>query len=72
MVEMPGKSQRFKLGIDIGGTFTDVLMLDQSSGEVNNGKLLSTPQDLSKGGITMFKRMLRASGQVRRPEACSE
>jgi len=52
-------SQRFKLGIDIGGTFTDVVMLDESSGEVYNGKLLSTPQDLSKGVIAIFERMLR-------------
>jgi N-methylhydantoinase A len=51
--------QRFKLGIDIGGTFTDVVMLDESSGEVYNGKLLSTPQDLSKGVIAIFERMLR-------------
>lgn len=34
-------------------------MLDQSSGEVLNGKLLSTPQDLSMGVIAIFERMLK-------------
>lgn len=53
-----GKTQRFKLGVDIGGTFTDIVILDESSGEVYNGKLLSTPQDLSKGVIAIFERML--------------
>jgi N-methylhydantoinase A len=53
------KTRRFKLGIDIGGTFTDIVMLDQSSGEVLNGKLLSTPQDLSMGVIAIFERMLK-------------
>jgi N-methylhydantoinase A len=33
-------------------------MLDQSSGEFLNGKLLSTPQDLSMGVIAIFERML--------------
>jgi len=53
------KTKGFKLGIDIGGTFTDVVMLDESSGGIYNGKLLSTPQDLSKGVIAIFERMIR-------------
>lgn len=57
-MDSSGKPQRFKLGIDIGGTFTDIVMLDEPSGEVYNGKLLSTPQDVSKGVIAIFERML--------------
>jgi N-methylhydantoinase A len=49
----------FKMGIDIGGTFTDVVMLDEVSGEVYNGKLLSTPKDLSEGVTSIFRRMLK-------------
>ena len=49
----------FKMGIDIGGTFTDVVMLDEVSGEVYNGKLLSTPKDLSEGVTAIFQRMLK-------------
>jgi len=51
--------RRFKMGIDIGGTFTDIVMLDESTGEVFNGKTLSTPQDLSRGVISIFERMIR-------------
>ena len=46
------------MGIDIGGTFTDVVMLNEQTGEVFNGKLLSTPKDLSEGVTTIFRRML--------------
>jgi N-methylhydantoinase A len=46
------------MGIDIGGTFTDVVMLNEQTGEIFNGKLLSTPKDLSEGVTTIFRRML--------------
>jgi N-methylhydantoinase A len=49
---------KFKLSIDIGGTFTDLVLLDEVSGETYLGKLLSTPKDLSKGVIAIFKRIL--------------
>ncbi len=48
-----------KMGIDIGGKLTDVNMLDEVSGEVYNGKLLSTPKDLSEGVTAIFSRMLK-------------
>ncbi len=54
-----GRARQFKLGIDIGGTFTDIVMLDESTGEVFNGKILSTPQDLSRGVMGIFERMIR-------------
>jgi N-methylhydantoinase A len=47
------------MGIDIGGTFTDVVMLNEETGAVFNGKLLSTPKDLSEGVTTIFRRMLK-------------
>jgi N-methylhydantoinase A/oxoprolinase/acetone carboxylase beta subunit len=36
------KAKGFKLGIDIGGTFTDVVMLDESSPE--EGKIARCPR----------------------------
>ena len=36
----------FRLGVDIGGTFTDIILLDEH-GQVFGKKLLSTPQDYS-------------------------
>lgn len=38
-----------RIGIDIGGTFTDLSVLDEQSGEVFNLKVLTTPRDLTQG-----------------------
>jgi N-methylhydantoinase A len=37
------------VGVDIGGTFTDLFAVDDESGEVFEGKALTTPQNLSIG-----------------------
>jgi N-methylhydantoinase A len=42
---------RYRIGIDIGGTFTDLCVLDEQGGEVYNSKVLSTPADLTRGVI---------------------
>jgi N-methylhydantoinase A len=39
----------YRVGIDIGGTFTDFSVLDEQSGAVFNSKVLSTPVDLTQG-----------------------
>jgi N-methylhydantoinase A len=42
----------FRIGVDIGGTFTDLYALDESNptaGGVRTAKVLSTPEDLSLG-----------------------
>ena len=38
-----------RMGIDIGGTFTDLCILDEERGEFINVKVPSTPQDLTEG-----------------------
>ncbi|MBI2991214.1 MAG: hypothetical protein HYY47_03630, partial [Deltaproteobacteria bacterium] len=40
---------RLRIGIDIGGTFTDLCVLEEETGEVFNLKVLSTPADLTRG-----------------------
>ena len=39
---------RFRLGCDIGGTFTDFVLLDESSGAFRVDKVLTTPDDPSR------------------------
>jgi N-methylhydantoinase A len=34
-----------RLGVDIGGTFTDIVLLDESTGLMRVGKILTTPKD---------------------------
>ena len=38
-----------RIGIDIGGTFTDLVTLDEATGAVTTTKALSTPRDLLAG-----------------------
>ncbi len=39
---------RYRLGVDIGGTFTDFGLIDDVSGKVSVNKCLTTPHDPSK------------------------
>ena len=39
----------FRVGIDVGGTFTDLFAWNQDSGEVRTKKVLTTRDDLTKG-----------------------
>ncbi|MGH1561663.1 hydantoinase/oxoprolinase family protein [Mumia sp. DW29H23] len=39
----------YRLGVDVGGTFTDILLVDESSGETYRAKTPSTPHDQSIG-----------------------
>ena len=44
----------YRLGVDVGGTFTDLLLIDEASGETYRAKVPSTPEDSSQavlGGI---------------------
>jgi N-methylhydantoinase A len=38
-----------RVGVDIGGTFTDVVAFDEASGSLTMAKALSTPGDLARG-----------------------
>jgi N-methylhydantoinase A len=51
-----------KLGVDVGGTFTDVLLLAEDTGEVTIAKVLSTPEDQSAGVIAGIEQACRTRG----------
>ncbi len=40
--------RRYRAGIDIGGTFTDLVLIDDATGRQAVGKVLSTPEDPSE------------------------
>ncbi|WP_409345860.1 hydantoinase/oxoprolinase family protein [Paenibacillus sp. MBLB4367] len=42
------KGRKWRVGTDVGGTFTDLVMLDKISGTVLTGKVLTTPDDPSR------------------------
>jgi N-methylhydantoinase A len=39
---------QFRVGVDIGGTFTDLILVDDATGELTVGKVLTTPDDPSQ------------------------
>ena len=52
----------YRLGIDIGGTFTDAILINEETGEINVGKVPSTPADPSIGFLDATDRMLSRHG----------
>jgi N-methylhydantoinase A len=49
---------RYRAGVDIGGTFTDLLLLDEHTGELMIGKILTTPGDPSMAVIQGLQTLL--------------
>ena len=48
----------YRLGVDVGGTFTDLLLFDEESGKFWRHKTPSTPHDSSEGilnGVESFR-----------------
>jgi N-methylhydantoinase A len=52
----------FRLGVDVGGTFTDILLINEDTGETFRGKTSSTPQDQSVGVLRGIEQVCRAAG----------
>ncbi|MBP65505.1 MAG: methylhydantoinase [Chloroflexi bacterium] len=54
-------SDGYRLGVDIGGTFTDLVMVDLHNGKLLDEKVLTTPDDPSLGVIEGVKKILEAN-----------
>ena len=52
-----------RIGVDVGGTFTDFVLLDDRSGEANFGKELTTHDDPSRGIVSGMEKLLRSQGR---------
>ena len=51
-----------RLGIDVGGTFTDLLLFNEASREIQLLKTPSTPEDQSVGILTGVRKIIAQSG----------
>src|SRR5947207_1767139 len=60
-------SAPLRVGIDIGGTFTDLILIDDTTGELTVGKVLTTPADPSRAVAHVLQDAL--SRAAARPEA---
>ena len=58
-----------RIGVDIGGTFTDLVWVDEATGAVRVGKLLTTPKDPSQaveeGVVTLLHEAGAGAAAVR-------
>ena len=48
----------YRLGVDVGGTFTDLLLFDEASGAFWRHKTPSTPHDSSEGILNGVKAIM--------------
>jgi N-methylhydantoinase A len=55
-------SKRHRVGIDIGGTFTDLVLIDDETGRRAVGKVLTTPEDPSEGVESGLVELLGREG----------
>ena len=56
---MSAKTRTARIGVDVGGTFTDLVLHDPARDLVHTGKLLTTPDDPSVAIIAGISRLLQ-------------
>ena len=52
----------YRLGVDVGGTFTDLLLISEETGKTFTAKVPSTPEDSSIGVLNGVARICDESG----------
>jgi 5-oxoprolinase (ATP-hydrolysing)/N-methylhydantoinase A len=55
-------AQRYRIGFDIGGTFTDFALYDAAAGQVQIHKALTTPTDPWRGAVEGIETLLTNAG----------
>src|SRR5947209_5889495 len=53
---------RYRLALDTGGTFTDIVAFDEQTGSVHSTKTPSTPHDPSEGFLTGVRKIAERAG----------
>jgi N-methylhydantoinase A len=54
--------RRARIGVDIGGTFTDAVLLEEGTGQTWIAKVPTTPRDPAEGFLQALDRVLAAAG----------
>jgi N-methylhydantoinase A len=57
-------ARRYVIGVDVGGTFTDVFVLDEAAGAVEIAKVPTTPADQSRGFLDGIRARVSDLGEV--------
>ena len=62
-----------RIGVDVGGTFTDLILVDEESGRITVDKVPSTPDDPARGVVDGIRRLCaegrRRASRDRQPPA---
>ncbi len=53
---------RYRVGVDIGGTFTDAVRIDESTGTIRIDKLSTTPDDPSRAFLQVVRQIMAKDG----------
>lgn len=56
------KQQTYRVGVDIGGTFTDIFLLSEEGGEVAIGKVLTTPRNPAEAVVNGLRALWHEQG----------
>jgi 5-oxoprolinase (ATP-hydrolysing) len=51
-----------RIGVDVGGTFTDLVLVDEESGRITVDKVPSTPDDPARGVVEGVSQLCAAAG----------
>src|ERR671916_198093 len=54
----------YRLGVDVGGTFTDVLLVEEGSGATWRAKTAPTPPDQAVGVLNGIEQARAAAGRA--------
>jgi N-methylhydantoinase A len=60
LVRRSGKG--YRLGVDVGGTFTDLLLIEEQTGKTFSAKVPSTPKDSSVGVLNGIAKLCQQTG----------
>lgn len=55
---------QYRIGVDIGGTFTDGALVDTSTGQITTSKVLSTPEDPALGFVAAIEKLIESQNQL--------
>ena len=55
---------RYRVSMDIGGTFTDVVAYDEQAGTYAAGKSSTTPHDLTEGVLAGLDQVIASPGEI--------
>ncbi len=58
---MQGSSVK-RIGIDVGNTFTDLILVDEEAGKITVDKIPSTPDDPARGVVEGITRLSQKAG----------